>query len=504
MKKQSKLILITILAVSLTACSQAPVISSSSANTVQASTSASVSFVYPFESIAAEVANLSIKSDLNDLIDLRYITKRNVWDDEFLAYYKDGLQINVFFKPNISTYLIFESVFYFSRLIGLLPNNVRKNIKTIEIFNSLNPSSISFNNSKLFISLRDLDISDKIFTPANFLEFLLTDYFKKLNSSEIAEYKEIITNSNFYISKKSSITDLSDFNESYLFYLLNYYDNTDSSKLSNYSPDMKSRFEFFEKIGIVKNEYKAENIANIINNMVIDETPTRVSTWDYPDFNYSDDISALTKLEYVGIDKRLTEFEYRGNYFFKNEIRDNYIFVAHYDTVNIEYIFDLGFTFEQAEQLALRFAKEIGYLPTFLRSEMKAHLFFNTTPNSNSSGSRNKPGELFYGINLNDPYSNYPLSVLMHKAAHITFDSSNEKYFRDKEWQDAIANDKFSISYYAKDYPQTEDLASTLDSYLIYRYKPKKLSEDFRNFLRRTMYNRYIILDKFDFYRNNN
>jgi hypothetical protein len=229
MKKQSKLILITILAVSLTACSQAPVISSSSANTVQASTSASVSFVYPFESIAAEVANLSIKSDLNDLIDLRYITKRNVWDDEFLAYYKDGLQINVFFKPNISTYLIFESVFYFSRLIGLLPNNVRKNINTIEIFNSLNPSSISFNNSKLFISLRDLDISDKIFTPANFLEFLLTDYFKKLNSSEIAEYKEIITNSNFYISKKSSITDLSDFNESYLFYLLNYYDNTDSS-----------------------------------------------------------------------------------------------------------------------------------------------------------------------------------------------------------------------------------------------------------------------------------
>jgi hypothetical protein len=135
---------------------------------------------------------------------------------------------------------------------------------------------------------------------------------------------------------------------------------------------------------------------------------------------------------------------------------------------------------------------------------MKAHLFFNTTPNSNSSGSRNKPGELFYGINLNDPYSNYPLSVLMHKAAHVTFDSSNEKYFRDKEWQDAIANDKFSISYYAKDYPLTEDLASTLDSYLIYRYKPKKLSEDFRNFLRRTMYNRYIILDKFDFYRNNN
>jgi hypothetical protein len=504
MKKQSKLILITVLAVSLIACSQTPVISSSSANTVQASTSASVSFVYPFESIAAEVANLSIKNELNDLIDLRYITKRNVWDDEFLAYYKDGLEINVFFKPNIETYLIFESAFYFSRLIGLLPNNVRKNIKTIEIFNSLNPSSISFNNSKLFISLRDLDINDKIFTPANFLEFLLTDYFKKLNSSETAEYKEIITNSNFYISKKSSTTDSSDFIESYLFYLLGYYDSTNSSKLSNYSPDMKSRIEFFEKIGIVKSEYKSENINNIITNMVIDETPTRVSIWDYPDLNNIDDISALTKLEFIGIEKRLTELEVRGEYIFKSEFRENYIFIANYEPeIKIEYQFDLSFTFEQAKEIVEIFSEKTGFIPLFLRTEMKRNIFFNTTPRAFGLAI---PGTSSYGINLNDPYYNNPglLALLLHEATHITFDHTNEKYLQKNEWQDAIAKDKFFISYYGKDNPHNEDLAVTLDAYLIYRYKPEKLSKDFRDFLRRTMYSRFIILDNFDFYSKNN
>jgi hypothetical protein len=504
MKKQLKLLLIIILAVSLTACSQASVISSSSANTVQASTSSSVSVIYPFESIAAEVANLSIKNELNDLIDLRYITKRNVWDDEFLAYYKDGLEINVFFKPNIETYLIFESAFYFSRLIGLLPNNVRKNIKTIEIFNSLNPSSISFNNSKLFISLRDLDINDKIFTPANFLEFLLTDYFKKLNSKEIAEYKEIIINSNFYISKKSSVTDTSDFIESYLFYLLNYYDNTDIQKLSNYSSDMKSRIDFFERIGIVKSEYRSEDINNIIANMVIDETPTRVSIWDYPDFNNSNDISGLTKLEYVGIEKRLTELEVRGDYIYKSENRDNYIFIANFEPeVKIEYQFDLSFTFEQAKEIAQIFSYSTGFIPLFLRTEMKRNIFFNTTPRSFGLA---VAGTSSYGINLNDPYYNNPgfLALLLHEATHIAFDHTNEKYLKKNIWQDAILKDNFFISYYAKDYPQTEDLASTLDSYLIYRYKPEKLSEDFRNFLRRTMYNRFIILDKFDFYNRTN
>jgi hypothetical protein len=503
MKKQSKLLLTTILAIFLSACSQTPVNSTSYSGLVQSSTSSSVSIDYPFESIADEFANLSITNELNDLIDLRHITKRYVWDDEFLAYYKDGSAINVFFKPNIESPLIFESTFYFSRILGLLPESIRRNIKTIEIFNSLNPSSISFNDSTLSISLKDLDIGDKIFTPTNILEFLLTDYFKKLNSVETSEYKALKNQSNFYISKKASTTDLSDFIESYLFYLLNYYEDTYSTSFSKYSSEMKSRIEFFDKIGLVKNEYKQEDISNIIANMVIDETPTRASIWEFPEFKDKDEISSLTKLEYKGLEKRTTEFEYRGNYIFKNDTRDNYIFIAEYESGNfIEYNFDLSFNFEQAQEIATRFAKEIGYLPTFLRSEMKQNLFFNTTPNSSSSASIS--GLSSYGINLNDPYSNFPLSVLMHKSAHITFDLSNEKYLKKSVWQEAIVKDNFFITYYGKDYPQTEDLAVTLDAYLIYRYKPEKFSEDFRNFLRRTMHNRFIILDKFDFYSKNN
>jgi hypothetical protein len=134
---------------------------------------------------------------------------------------------------------------------------------------------------------------------------------------------------------------------------------------------------------------------------------------------------------------------------------------------------------------------------------MKRNIFFNTTPRSFGLAI---PGTSSYGINLNDPYYNNPgfLGLLLHEATHVTFDQTNEKYLKKKEWQDAIAKDKFFISYYGKDNPYTEDLAVTLDAYLIYRYKPEKLSKDFRDFLRRTMYSRFIILDNFDFYSKNN
>ena len=59
--------------------------------------------------------------------------------------------------------------------------------------------------------------------------------------------------------------------------------------------------------------------------------------------------------------------------------------------------------------------------------------------------------------------------------------------------------DKPSLSTYARDYPQREDIAESLGPYLAYRYRAGRLSLELINVVETTIPNRVLYFDCMDF-----
>lgn len=163
-----------------------------------------------------------------------------------------------------------------------------------------------------------------------------------------------------------------------------------------------------------------------------------------------------------------------------------YVFKAHFSDqkpMEIHVHSDFG-SVENAYREAQRYTRELGQLPRLLRSRVKT---LSVLPGNELYGGGND------NIHVSSERTNEYLArgnlaeVLFHEAAHASLDP---KYAKSSAWKQAQRNDIASISKYAAENPQREDIAEmSLVAYTLI-YHPDRVPTSMRNRIEKTMPNR--------------
>ncbi|PIC70815.1 hypothetical protein CSV77_05755 [Sporosarcina sp. P16b] len=229
---------------------------------------------------------------------------------------------------------------------------------------------------------------------------------------------------------------------------------------------------------------------NVSHNTVISSSNPPYEGTVYVDSNIitANDPSSFKKLSYAGramrtmYDRRSASWIQTNPYLFRAE---------YYDGNPIEIQVNPEFQSNaEAESQAIRFARPIGQLPNFLRERVSTVWI-------------HKGKELFGGGNNNilihteqaDQYTELGVleEVLFHEATHTSIDPV---YSHHSGWNAAQQADGNSISSYAKEFPDREDLAESLLMYYAFRQNPERISKEMKHTISKTMPNRIIFFDQ--------
>ena len=198
------------------------------------------------------------------------------------------------------------------------------------------------------------------------------------------------------------------------------------------------------------------------------------------------DPTAFTDLSYAGVESR-TMFDRRTAAFGEY---DAHLFNTRFgSSKTVEFQVNAEFTRTAAEDEARRYAYTIGQLPGFLFRDLQTVWI-------------HKGNELFGGGNQNllihvGQGAQYIADgllgeVFLHEASHTSMDAY---HLFEPLWQAAQNSDVNSISYYARDFPEREDVAETLPMYLAARFWSDRIPESVYQTIVRTIPNRMIYLD---------
>jgi hypothetical protein len=198
------------------------------------------------------------------------------------------------------------------------------------------------------------------------------------------------------------------------------------------------------------------------------------------------DPTAFTDLSYAGVESR-TMFDRRTAAFGEY---DAHLFNIRFGSSKIvEFQVNTEFTRTAAEDEARRYAYTIGQLPGFLFRDLQTVWI-------------HKGNELFGGGNQNllihvGQGAQYIADgllgeVFLHEASHTSMDAY---HLFDSLWQAAQNSDVHSISNYARDFPEREDVAETVPMYLAARFWADRIPESAYQTIVRTIPNRMLYLD---------
>ena len=172
--------------------------------------------------------------------------------------------------------------------------------------------------------------------------------------------------------------------------------------------------------------------------------------------------------------------------------KDVYVFYAHYEddhTVTIAVHPDVGKQ-EKVEKIALNMSRVIGRLPNFFR---KSYQRIDI-----SQGNRRMAAHgmgvvsVGYGYSMSGHNAKYLEEGLLHESGHIALDWRIDNDL----WQSFQAKDPKFVSKYAKEFPDREDIAETLNAWIAVRCKADRISKSDYKKITKAIPNRLKYLDK--------
>jgi hypothetical protein len=150
--------------------------------------------------------------------------------------------------------------------------------------------------------------------------------------------------------------------------------------------------------------------------------------------------------------------------------------------------------FEDAEErleLATKYLRAIGQLPTLLRTDVLT-VWIHEGDESFGGGNDN----LLIHRERASTRENQGLleEVLIHEAAHTSLDAYHKNT---RDWLSAQTNDGQFISNYARDNPNREDLAESFPMWYALRHKTSRIPESTQNTILSTIPNRIQYFDTY-------
>ena len=156
--------------------------------------------------------------------------------------------------------------------------------------------------------------------------------------------------------------------------------------------------------------------------------------------------------------------------------------------VNVEFE-----TKSKAEEQAVKYAKIIGQLPTFLRTKNLKTL---TIHKGNKKWGGGNNDILIHTDHYVGRLKEYIEEVAIHEAAHTSLDPQWNGSIMRSKWNKASKKDNKFVSPYAKKFPNREDIAESINWWIAVRCKSDRISKlDYKK-INEGIPNRLTYLDK--------
>ena len=233
----------------------------------------------------------------------------------------------------------------------------------------------------------------------------------------------------------------------------------------------------------------------LFNKIEILEPPFGGTMWDLPDLIKSSDYTIYSTSSYQGIETRL---------FYDKSIPDFINYPAHVykvnfgDDLSIDFEIYTDFTLEEAGNIEQKYAPLIGQLGKDLRRNIKSFEFLK----GEEVASAQRTDDLNYAnitfhidwLTLVETRFNGDRTeeLLIHESAHLSIDPY---VYGQQGWTEAVNLDGNYLSTYAKDNPDSEDIAETFQAYIAVKYFPDRISNSLRDTILSVCLNRFKYFD---------
>jgi len=233
----------------------------------------------------------------------------------------------------------------------------------------------------------------------------------------------------------------------------------------------------------------------LFNKIEILEPPFGGTMWDLPDLIKSSDYTIYSTSSYQGIETRL---------FYDKSIPDFINYPAHVykvnfgDNLSIDFEIYTEFTLEEAGNIEQKYAPLIGQLGKDLRRNIKSFEFLK----GEEVASAQRTDDLNYAnITFHTDWltlvetrfsGDRTEELLIHESAHLSIDPY---VYGQQGWTNAVNLDGNYLSTYAKDNPNSEDIAETFQAYIAVKYFPDRISNSLRDTILSVCLNRFKYFD---------
>ena len=234
----------------------------------------------------------------------------------------------------------------------------------------------------------------------------------------------------------------------------------------------------------------------LFNKIEILEPPFAGTMWDLPDLIKSSDYTIYSTSSYQGIETRL---------FYDKSIPDFINYPAHVyivnfgDDLSIDFEIYTEFTLEEADNIEQKYAPLIGQLGKDLRRNIKSFEFLKgeEVASAQRTDDLNYANITFHTDWLNNIVATRPdgdrtEELLIHESAHLSIDPY---VYGQQGWTDAVNLDGNFLSTYAKDNPDSEDIAETFQAYIAVKFFPDRISNSLRDTILSVCLNRFKYFD---------
>ena len=240
----------------------------------------------------------------------------------------------------------------------------------------------------------------------------------------------------------------------------------------------------------------AEDGIYLFNYVEILDPPFSGTMWDLPDLIKSSDYTVYSSSTYQGILDRL---------FYDKSIPDFITYPAHVYKVNfgdglsVDFEIYSEFTQEEASNLEQKYAPLMGQLGKELRKNIKSIEFLKgeEVASAQRSDDLSYANITFHTDWLNNTVETRPdgdrtEELFIHEAAHLSIDPY---VYGQQGWTDAVNLDGNYLSKYAKDNPNSEDIAEVFQAYIAVKYFPERISNTLKDTILSVSLNRFKYFD---------
>ena len=265
--------------------------------------------------------------------------------------------------------------------------------------------------------------------------------------------------------------------------------DSDNNNLNTQITDLQDQLYAIQSQSAVDGLY-------LFNKIEILEPPFGGTMWDLPDLIKSSDYTIYSTSSYQGIETRL---------FYDKSIPDFINYPAHVykvnfgDNLSIDFEIYTDFTLEEAENIEQKYAPLIGQLGKDLRRNIKSFEFLKgeDVASAQRTDDLNYANITFHTDWLTNivetrPDGDKTEELLIHESAHLSIDPY---VYGQQGWTDAVNLDGNYLSTYAKDNPNSEDVAETFQAYIAVKYYPDRISNSLRDTILSVCLNRFKYFD---------